>query len=521
VIVQGNLSVTGTLTYLNAGSTTTDNLLWIAANNAASAAAASGGGLAVGPAPGPYYATWVFDNSSSAWKSSLPIIATGGANINGALTGATTGTFSGNVSAGNVNGGNLVSGTYLQGTLTTAAQPNITSVGTLTSLNVNGIITGTSLVSNVATGTAPLTVSSTTKVANLNVEFLDGYDTSVATVASTVVVRDPTGNISGSYFVGNGSLLTGVIAATAATVTTAAQPNITSVGTLTSVAVSGVTNLNSVGNVIITGGTNGQVLTTDGSGSLSWTTVSGGGGSYANSNVATYLASGTVSTNITTTANVSGAYILGNGSSLSSLTGANVTGQVGNALVAGTVYTAAQPNITSVGTLTSLTVAGVIGIGSLNTTTITAGSSGTAGTITGDWTLTAGSTLQATYADLGERYSSDMQYESGTIVMIGGEREVTLATSDGRYRLAGIVSTNPAYVLNSTCADSVIIALAGRVPCKVVGPVRKGDLLTISDTNQGVACATASYLPGTIIGRALADYNKEGVGVIEVKVDRG
>jgi hypothetical protein len=168
-----------------------------------------------------------------------------------------------------------------------------------------------------------------------------------------------------------------------------------------------------------------------------------------------------------------------------------------------------------------LNVAGITNTGSLTTTAITAGSAGTAGTITGTWTLGVGSTLQATYADLAERYSSDQQYEAGTVVMIGGEREVTLATNDGRYRLAGIVSTNPAYVLNSTCADSVVIALTGRVPCKVVGPVRKGDLLTISDTHSGVACATVSYVPGTIIGRALSDYSGDGVGVIEVKVDRG
>lgn len=145
--------------------------------------------------------------------------------------------------------------------------------------------------------------------------------------------------------------------------------------------------------------------------------------------------------------------------------------------------------------------------------------SGTA-TINGNWELTDGSTLVATYADLGERYASDEQYPPGTVVMIGGEREVTIATYQGRTKIAGIVSTNPAYILNSNESDSVVVALTGRVPCRVVGPVAKGDFMTVSKT-PGVACATAKWVGGTIIGRALSDYTGKGEGIIEVKVDRG
>jgi hypothetical protein len=140
--------------------------------------------------------------------------------------------------------------------------------------------------------------------------------------------------------------------------------------------------------------------------------------------------------------------------------------------------------------------------------------------ISGNWTLAADSTIQATYADLAERYSSDQDYPAGTVVMIGGDKEVTVATYSGRFKVAGIVSTNPAYVLNSTAENSVIIALTGRVPCRVTGPVKKGDFMTISKT-PGVACAAAKWVGGTIIGRALSDYTGEGEGIIEVKVDRG
>jgi hypothetical protein len=165
-------------------------------------------------------------------------------------------------------------------------------------------------------------------------------------------------------------------------------------------------------------------------------------------------------------------------------------------------------------------VTGATAVGSLNTTIITAGSAGTVGTITGDWNLSAGSTLQATYSDLGERYSTDIVYAPGTVLMIGGTAETTLATYEGRFALAGIVSTDPAYILNSTLKDSAVIALAGRVPCKVVGKINKGDILTVSNI-PGVACATKTPEYGTIIARALESYDSSEVGVIEVKVDRG
>jgi alpha-tubulin suppressor-like RCC1 family protein len=97
VIVQGNMQVVGSLTYNNVVNATTNDLQWIAANNAINQAAASGGGLSVGPAGA--YASLTYNAPANAWQSSLPIIATDGVNANGALSGATTGSFSGNVTA--------------------------------------------------------------------------------------------------------------------------------------------------------------------------------------------------------------------------------------------------------------------------------------------------------------------------------------------------------------------------------------------------------------------------------------
>lgn len=155
--------------------------------------------------------------------------------------------------------------------------------------------------------------------------------------------------------------------------------------------------------------------------------------------------------------------------------------------------------------------------GGVKTTNITTGAASTAGTIEGTWTLTSGSKLQATYADLAERYVSDEQYEPGTVLMIGGEKEVTLATLKGKNKLAGVVSTDPAHVLNSMAKDSVIIGLAGRLPCFVIGKIEKGDMLTISAI-PGVATSTDE--PIAVIGRALENYDSDQVGKIEIMIGR-
>ena len=149
------------------------------------------------------------------------------------------------------------------------------------------------------------------------------------------------------------------------------------------------------------------------------------------------------------------------------------------------------------------------------TANISGGTMTATGTVTGGNLSTAGSRLNATYADVGEKYASDQDYQPGTVLMIGGNAEVTLATVEGKLSLAGIVSSEPAYILNSTLEDSVVLALVGRVPCFVVGSINKGDMLTISDI-PGVATSTKE--PIAIIARALESYIGTEVGMIEVKV---
>jgi hypothetical protein len=126
----------------------------------------------------------------------------------------------------------------------------------------------------------------------------------------------------------------------------------------------------------------------------------------------------------------------------------------------------------------------------------------------------AGRAASASYADLAEKYLTDIEYPVGTIVMIGGEKEVTIATMHYPDRIIGVISDKPAYVMNSELENSQAIALKGRVPVRIIGTCSKGDLLTIS-TNPGIATKTdINNLPIRFI--ALEDKTSHEEGFVEV-----
>lgn len=129
-----------------------------------------------------------------------------------------------------------------------------------------------------------------------------------------------------------------------------------------------------------------------------------------------------------------------------------------------------------------------------------------------------GVATSAQYADLAENYTADQNYEPGTVLEFGGEFEVTIA-DDATRRVAGIVSTNPAYLMNSQCAGAHVVPLVlqGRAPCKVRGSVRKGDMLISG--GEGYARPSANPSIGTIIGKSLEDFTGYE-GVIEIAVGR-
>jgi hypothetical protein len=124
-------------------------------------------------------------------------------------------------------------------------------------------------------------------------------------------------------------------------------------------------------------------------------------------------------------------------------------------------------------------------------------------------TLTA---TQAQYADLAELYESDAEYEPGTVVIFGGDKEVTQSNTAMDHRIAGVVSTDPAYLMNSTqTGTTVAVALRGRVPVNVVGPVKKGDLIVSSEI-PGVGKAFDGVTNCVfVIGKAIEDDDSENL----------
>ena len=293
--------------------------------------------------------------------------------------------------------------------------------------------------------------------------------------------------------IGNtGTTLTG-------TLSTAAQTNITSVGTLSSLAVSGV--ITSGGNINVTSATNSTSSTT---GSI---VTAGGIGIAQDAYIGGKLYVGGNTTFINTT-------IINTTDTLSAPT--ILAGQIGNSgtTLTGTLSTASQTNITSVGTLGGLTVSGAIVPSSNASINIGGTSSQYFNNVYAVNFL--GTSTTAKYADLAERYSSDADYEAGTVVDFGGDREITISNINGSQYVAGVVSTNPAYMMNSD-ADGLYIALVGRVPCKVTGRVRKGQMMV--SNGDGTARGENNPIMGSVIGKALENFSG-GTGVIEVVVGR-
>lgn len=201
----------------------------------------------------------------------------------------------------------------------------------------------------------------------------------------------------------------------------------------------------------------------------------------------------------------------------------------------GIVYanSTAQSTSTSTGALKVLGGVGIVGNLNVGDGTLSGGThrfqgnivpfssnTYTLGTNTAWWTITYSKAVQAQYADLAENYTSDSDYAPGTVLVFDGEAEVTQSATSHDPRIAGIVSTNPAYLMNGA-ESGIAVALQGRVPCRVLGPVSKGDRV-VSSHIAGVAQALdpQQYQPGCIIGKALQAIDSTDISVIEVVVGR-
>lgn len=159
----------------------------------------------------------------------------------------------------------------------------------------------------------------------------------------------------------------------------------------------------------------------------------------------------------------------------------------------------------------------VANIATLRTQIITTGGNTTGGVLTGTWTLSSGSTLQATYADIAERFEADDLYDPGTVVELGGQKEVTAVKYELSDDIFGVVSNTAAYLLNATAGDNrshPAIAVSGRVKVKVIGKVTKGQRLVSAGNGIARGAKDGEATAFNTIGRSLEDKNSEDLGQI-------
>ena len=488
-------------------------------------------------------------------------IAGANGNINGVVAGVSILTFytggqlltgqlsaTGNVSASNVNAttGNVSAvGNVNAGNIFTTG---IANIGTLitTNINANALTSGT-VASDRLSGSYTINITGSAGTAATVINAAQGNITSLGTLTLLTV----TGNITGGNVntAGNVTAAGNVIAANVQTgglIT--ATGNITSSGNISGGNLVGVANVNSttftgttvsvIGN--ITGGNlfspgeisvvgniqGGNIL---GVANVSSTTFTGSTVNVtANITGGNIITGGLVSAtgNITAGSNVSGSNI--NGSNLYSVgivsAAGNITGgNISTANINATTHTGGTVNVTGNITGGNLTTAGVLTVNSgAAATAIVNGAGNTVGNIgssTGFFNRLFATATTALYADLAEKYTADADYVPGTVVSFGGNNEITLSVWDSDRRVAGVVSTNPSYLMNAGLdAEHVaVVALQGRVACRVQGPVRKGDMMV--SAGNGAARSEADPKTGAVIGKALENFSGES-GTIEVVVGR-
>ena len=364
-------------------------------------------------------------------------------------------------------------------------------------------------------------------------------------IIGTLVVSTATfsGNVTG------GNLLTGGLVSATSTITSAA--NITGGNILTAGLISAAGAITTggdhslTGNIVDTGTlwintlANGNInLNVNGTGQTNIPTgILSVTGNIQGGNLRT---AGIVSA----TGNITGSYILGNGSQLTGVdatqiingtsnakvvsSGGNIAVGIGgtaNVVVWATTGEYVTGVVSATGAITgaaitgtSLTVStGNINGGNINNTN--ANGVGNIGNSTVYFNTVFGKATTAQYADLAELYSADAKYDPGTVLVFGGNNEVTVSTVSADPRVAGVVSTNPAHLMNSVLESEhkVAVALTGRVPTQVTGTVRKGDMMVTA--GNGYAQASAAPAMGTVIGKALENFDGAS-GTIEVVVGR-
>ena len=397
------------------------------------------------------------------------------ANLNGTLTSnsnsqpniTSVGTLTGLAVTGNITAGNVyansgtIGATTLTGSLTTAAQGNITSVGILTGLGVNGTVTAVAFTANTGVftgdggGLSNLSIGANSTIvsgsSNVKVELNSNVNITVAGVANIVTFTSTGSNVNGyltvtgnvtsgnanlgnavtsNYFIGSGNNLSNIQGANVS----GAVAYATTANAVAGANVTGnVANANFAG--FVTGNEQGNITSV---GTLTSLIVTGN------------VTAGNANLGNTVTAN----YFIGSGNNLSNIQSANVSGQIANSLVAGTVYTNAQPNITSVGTLTSLSVTGDITSGNVYANS---------GLIKAQYLYGDGSNL--TNLDAG-------------VTITNGNSNVNIPSADGNVNISAVGNANILVITGTGVNVTGTINATGTITGNL-----SGNIITASQSN--------------------------------------
>lgn len=562
--VTGDLTVNGTNSTIAATSVTiADNAIQLAQRAVPTDAVADGGGIIL---KGTTDHSILWDVANANWTSTEHLnIATGksfkinnvsvldattlGANVvSSSLTSVGTlssGTWNANVIAGQYGGtgvantgrtitlgGNLTTSGAFATTITVTNTTNVTlpTGGTLVGSNDSGTVTNTMLAGNIANNKLTNssvtingtlinlgdTVSITSQVSNsLTVGtglVLDSGTTYNGAAARTITIDNTVATLAGTQTFTNKTFTD------SSTLFQDDADNTKKMAFDISAVSASTTRTLTVPNV------NGTIVTTGDTGSVTNAMLAG---SIANNKLTNSTISGV--------ALGSNLFTLTAGSFLTWSVGANYNGSAAstlavnatNANTASTVVSRDASGNFSAGTITAAlsglaTAATNIRVSATDYAGSTSSSANTVALRDASQDIYAnlfrGTATTARYADLAENYVGDKAYAEGTIVMFGGNAEVTEAEA-GTRRVAGVVSTKPAYLMNSDLkGDTVVaVALTGRVPCKVTGKIRKGDMLVAA--GNGHARAEENPQLGQVIGKALEDFDGDS-GVVEVVVGR-
>jgi hypothetical protein len=372
------------------------------------------------------------------------------------------------------------------------ATANTATTGTVKVLNDTGFFVGTANVFNVNTTATDANIKSDISGGNLRIQ---------ANVGGTTYTVAQALGATGVFAVSN-AMTVGTTASVTGNIT---GGNIVTAGLIT------VTGNVRGGNIVSAAAVSGVSIVASGN-------VDGG-------NIQT---SGLVSAtgNVTSAANIAGTYFIGNGSQLTGLSlGVSVT-----KFVNGTT----EGNIGATNGNVNFNVGGVANVVVIDTNTVYANivsvrsiaktgtnAVGNIGSSSNYFNQVFATATTALYADVAERFEADELLEPGTVVELGGVKEITRSTTDLSENVFGVISTRPAYTMNGGAGEDDThpkVAMTGRVPVKVIGYIKKGDRLVSAGEGLARSAAPGEATAFNTIGRALVDKHTPESGTIEAIV---